>query len=88
VRQGKVRYLGASNFAAWQLMKALGISRCHNWEAFVSFQTQYNLVTREVEREIIPLCREELLYGLLLLGDSSQGNIIGDLHLVREGLCG
>ncbi len=61
VEQGKVRYIGASNFAAWQLMKALGISRQHNREEFVCFQIQYNLLTRGVEREIVPLCREENL---------------------------
>ena len=61
VKQGKVRYIGVSNFTAWQVMKALGISRRYGWEKFVCFQIQYNLVTREVEREIVPLCREEKL---------------------------
>lgn len=61
VKQGKVRYIGASNFAAWQLMKALGVSRYHGWEEFICFQIQYNLLTRGVEREIIPLCTEENL---------------------------
>lgn len=61
VKQGKVRYIGASNFTAWQLMKALGISRHYSWEEFICFQIQYNLLTRGVEREIIPLCREEKL---------------------------
>jgi len=59
IKQGKVRYIGASNFTAWQFMKALSISEYHGWERFVCFQIQYNLVTRGVEREIIPLCREE-----------------------------
>lgn len=59
VRSGKVRYLGASNFAAWQLMKALGLSDQHGWQRFVCLQPLYNLVARDIERELLPLCCEE-----------------------------
>ncbi|MBI3961909.1 MAG: aldo/keto reductase [Deinococcus sp.] len=59
VHQGKVRYLGVSNFTAWQLMKALGLSRQHGWNEFVSLQPQYSLVVRDMERELLPLCRTE-----------------------------
>jgi len=59
VKSGKVRYLGASNFTAWQLMKALGISDHYNWQRFVCLQPQYSLVERSIEREHLPLCREE-----------------------------
>ncbi len=59
VRQGKVRYIGASNFTAWQLMKSLWVSDKHNLARFDSLQPQYSLISREIEREILPLCRYE-----------------------------
>ena len=51
VRAGKVRYLGASNFAAWQFCKALYLAREHGWHRFVTVQDHYNLIYREEERE-------------------------------------
>ncbi|MBK5288751.1 MAG: aldo/keto reductase, partial [Acidimicrobiia bacterium] len=59
VREGKVRYIGASNFAGWHLAKALGVSALHNWEPFVCLQPEYSLITRDVERELLPLCESE-----------------------------
>jgi aryl-alcohol dehydrogenase-like predicted oxidoreductase len=59
VQSGKVRYIGASSGVAWQLMKALGVSDLHDWARFVSMQPQYNLLYREEEREMLPLCRAE-----------------------------
>jgi aryl-alcohol dehydrogenase-like predicted oxidoreductase len=59
VRQGKVRYVGVSNFTGWQLMKALYVSELNGFEKFVSLQPQYSLVERNIEREILPVCREE-----------------------------
>ncbi len=59
VRQGKVRYLGASSTAAWRFAKALGVSDRRGLSRFVVMQNHYNLVYREEEREMIPLCREE-----------------------------
>ena len=59
VRQGKVRYLGCSNFFAWQLMKALAISAQHHWEHFVSLQAYYSLVARDIEQEHVPLCQDQ-----------------------------
>jgi aryl-alcohol dehydrogenase-like predicted oxidoreductase len=59
VRQGKVRYLGASSGYAWQLMKALSVSERNGWARFVSMQNHYNLIYREEEREMIPLCEAE-----------------------------
>lgn len=59
VRSGKVRYLGASNFAAYQLQKALDISDVRGWERFVSLQPQYSLLERSIEWEILALCRAE-----------------------------
>jgi len=55
VREGKVRYVGASNFTGWQLATALGVAHLHGWEPFVSLQPQYSLVCRDTERELIPL---------------------------------
>ncbi|WP_127753852.1 aldo/keto reductase [Devosia sp. 1566] len=59
VRVGKVRYLGASSMHAWQFMKALGLQRQHGWAQFISMQPHYNLIYREEEREMLPLCRSE-----------------------------
>jgi len=56
VRSGKVRYLGASSQAAWQFSKALCTARERGWHRFVSMQNHYNLIYREEEREMIPLC--------------------------------
>jgi aryl-alcohol dehydrogenase-like predicted oxidoreductase len=59
VESGKVRYLGASSGWAWQMARALGISDARGWHRFVSMQNHYNLIYREEEREMIPLCRAE-----------------------------
>ena len=59
VRAGKVRNLGASSMAAWQFAKALFIARENGWHQFVSMQNHYNLVYREEEREMIPLCIDQ-----------------------------
>jgi 1-deoxyxylulose-5-phosphate synthase len=59
VRAGKVRYLGAANLHAWQLMKAIGIQCANGWPAFISIQNLYNLLNREEERETLPLCLSE-----------------------------
>ena len=59
VRAGKVRYLGAANLHAWQLMKALGLQRANGWPAFISIQNLYNFLNREEERETLPLCLSE-----------------------------
>ena len=59
VKAGKVRYLGASSMAAWEFAKALRLQREHGWARFVSMQDHYNLLAREEEREMIPLCLDE-----------------------------
>ncbi|HKJ69052.1 MAG TPA: aldo/keto reductase [bacterium] len=61
IRAGKVLYLGVSNFAAWQIMKSLGISNLHGWNRVVCVQPMYNLVKRQAEVEILPLVRSEQL---------------------------
>jgi aryl-alcohol dehydrogenase-like predicted oxidoreductase len=72
VRAGKVRYIGCSNLAAWQLMKALGLSRQHGWERFESLQAYYSVVSRDVEREVIPLLDDEQV-GLLVWSPLAGG---------------
>ncbi|MGA8111027.1 MAG: aldo/keto reductase [Acidobacteriaceae bacterium] len=59
VKAGKVRYIGASSMYSWQFAKALYLADRHGWTRFVSMQNHYNLLYREEEREMIPLCREE-----------------------------
>jgi len=59
VKAGKVRYLGASSMPAWEFAKALRLQREHGWARFVSMQDHYNLLAREEEREMIPLCLDE-----------------------------
>ena len=54
VRVGKVRYLGCSNFAAWQLCEALWTSKVQNLESFVTVQPQYNLLNCQIEQELVP----------------------------------
>ena len=59
VKAGFVRYVGASSMAAWQFAKLLGVSERRGWAKFVSMQDHYNLIDREGEREMMPLCRSE-----------------------------
>jgi len=59
VRAGKARYIGASSMYAWQFAKALYTADLHGWTRFVSMQPHYNLVYREEEREMLPLCRDQ-----------------------------
>ena len=61
VKAGKVRYIGASSMHAWQFHKALNLQRQNGWVRFVSMQNYVNLIYREEEREVLPLCRE---YGI------------------------
>ncbi|WP_277961261.1 aldo/keto reductase [Pseudomonas sp. RIT-To-2] len=58
VRSGKARYIGASSMHAWQFMRMLGLQKQHGLAQFVSMQNHYNLIYREEEREMLPLCRE------------------------------
>ena len=76
VRQGKVRYIGCSNWSARHLMKALYLSRAHDWAGFVSLQAYYSLVGRDLEHELLPLCREESL-GVLPWSPLSGGFLSG-----------
>ena len=59
VKSGKARYIGASSMHAWQFAKALHVAERHGWTRFASMQNHYNLIYREEEREMLPLCAEE-----------------------------
>jgi aryl-alcohol dehydrogenase-like predicted oxidoreductase len=72
VRSGKVRYIGASSGSAWRLAQALATSDRHGWARFISMQNHYNLVYREEEREMVPLCRHEGL-GLIPWSPLARG---------------
>ncbi|MCC3859797.1 aldo/keto reductase [Pseudemcibacter aquimaris] len=61
VRQGKINYIGLSNFAAWQYMKAVGITRQHNYAPIACIQPMYNLLKRQCESEILPMAESEKL---------------------------
>jgi aryl-alcohol dehydrogenase-like predicted oxidoreductase len=76
VRQGKVLYLGASNFAAWQVMKALGRQRAEGWTPFHVIQPMYNLTKRQAEVELLPLAESENL-GVLSYSPLGGGLLTG-----------
>jgi aryl-alcohol dehydrogenase-like predicted oxidoreductase len=59
VKSGKVRYLGASNYSGWQLQKAIDLSRQMGWEPFTCLQPLYNLLDRQIEWELLPVCQNE-----------------------------
>jgi aryl-alcohol dehydrogenase-like predicted oxidoreductase len=90
VRAGKARYIGASSMFAWQFAKAQHVARASGWTAFVSMQNHYNLVYREEEREMIPLCLDQWIGVIpwsplargLLAGTRERG---GERRTVRAG---
>jgi len=77
VRSGRVRYLGASAMWAWQFQKALHVSDQHGWARFVSMQDHLNLIYREEEREMLPLCREEKI-GVIPYSPIASGRLTRD----------
>jgi aryl-alcohol dehydrogenase-like predicted oxidoreductase len=76
VHAGKVRYIGASSGWAWQMAKALSVSERNGWARFVSMQNHYNLIYREEEREMIPLCRAEGI-GVIPWSPLARGYLAG-----------
>lgn len=76
VRSGKARYLGASSMPAWRLMQALALQQANGWARFVVMQNHYNLLYREDERELVPLCRE-LGVGLTPWSPLARGRLAG-----------
>ena len=84
VRAGKARYIGASSMYAWQFMKMLSVSRANNWTPFVSMQPQYNLVYREEEREMLPLCLDQGI-GVIPWSPLARGFLAGGRAAPGEG---
>ncbi|HBZ01495.1 MAG TPA: aldo/keto reductase [candidate division Zixibacteria bacterium] len=76
IHQGKVRYIGCSNFAGWQLMKALAISTANGLERFVTLQAYYSLVGRDLELDLVPLCQDQKL-GILPWSPLAGGFLTG-----------
>ncbi|HEX4984767.1 MAG TPA: aldo/keto reductase [Burkholderiales bacterium] len=76
VRSGKVRYIGLSNHAAWQIMKAVSISGHRGWNRFESVQAYYSLASRDLEREIVPVCLDQGL-GVLVWSPLAGGLLSG-----------
>ena len=76
VRQGKVRYVGCSNLAGWQLAKSLHLAKEHNWSRFISIQPIFNALNRGIENEILPLCEADGL-GVLTYNPLAGGMLTG-----------
>ncbi|WP_209121059.1 aldo/keto reductase [Alkalihalobacillus sp. BA299] len=83
IASGKVRYIGCSNFLAWQLMKSLSISEFRGYARFISIQPQYSLVSREMDREVLSLCLEENV-GVLPWAPLGGGFLSGKYKSVAE----
>ncbi|MET1032257.1 aldo/keto reductase [Domibacillus tundrae] len=77
VKAGKVRYIGASAMYAWQFQKALHVAEKNGWTRFVSMQNHLNLIYREEEREMLPLCKEEKI-GVIPYSPLASGRLIRD----------
>src|SRR6202030_1069815 len=74
VKAGKARHLGASSMHAWQFSRALPLARQHGWARFVSMQDHYNLLYREEEREMMPLCADAGI-GVLASSPLARGRL-------------
>jgi aryl-alcohol dehydrogenase-like predicted oxidoreductase len=77
VKSGKARYIGASSMYAWEFGKALHLQRLNGWSRFVSMQDHYNLLNREEEREMLPLCADEKI-GAIPWSPLSRGRLTRD----------
>lgn len=86
VQQGRVRYVGCSNLAAWQLSKYLHIADRHLWSRFVSVQPVYNALNRSIENEILPICNEEGL-GVITYNPLAGGMLMGKYKARRDDAC-
>ena len=84
VKAGKARYIGASSMAAWQFAKMLYVADLHGWTRMVSMQNHYNLVYREEEREMLPLCREEGI-GVIPWSPLARGFLAGNRRKEDRG---
>jgi aryl-alcohol dehydrogenase-like predicted oxidoreductase len=77
VKSGKARYIGASSMYAWQFVRSLYLADRHGWTRFISMQNHYNLVYREEEREMLPLCRAEGI-GVIPWSPLARGFLAGN----------
>jgi len=84
VRSGRVRHIGVSNHAAWQIMKALGISERMGWSRFESVQAYYSIAGRDLEREIVPLAQDQQL-GILVWSPLAGGLLSGKFSADAQG---
>ncbi|MGA7616226.1 MAG: aldo/keto reductase [Thermoanaerobaculia bacterium] len=84
VKSGKARYIGASSMYAWQFAKMLATSERHGWTKFVSMQNHYNLIYREEEREMIPLCEDQGI-GVIPWSPLARGFLAGNRSRSSEG---
>ncbi len=84
VRSGKARYIGASSMWSWQFAKALYLADRHGWTRFVSMQNHYNLVYREEEREMLPLCIDEGV-GVIPWSPLARGFLAGNRRTADKG---
>jgi aryl-alcohol dehydrogenase-like predicted oxidoreductase len=87
VKAGKIRYIGLCNMAAWQIMKALGISRLRGWSEFASVQAYYSIAGRDLEREVIPLVSDQKL-GLMIWSPLAGGFLSGKFKRDQTPLAG
>jgi aryl-alcohol dehydrogenase-like predicted oxidoreductase len=87
VRAGKVRYVGCSNLAAWQLAKANGLASKHGWERFESLQAYYTIAGRDLERELVPLLKDEQM-GLMVWSPLAGGLLSGKFGRDGQGPAG
>jgi len=83
VRSGKALYIGASSMYAWQFSKAQHVAEAHGWSTFVSMQNHYNLVYREEEREMIPLCRDQGV-GIIPWSPLARGFLAGNRSEAKQ----
>jgi len=83
VSAGKVLYVGCSNYAAYRLMNSLWLSRQNRWSSYITLQAQYSLVCRDIEREHVPLCREEGL-GILPWSPLAGGFLTGKFEKGKD----
>lgn len=83
MRQGKVRYIGCSNLAAWQLSKYLHVAHMAHWSRFISLQPIYNAINRSIESELLPLCEEQGL-GVISYNPLAGGMLTGKYRRGQE----
>jgi aryl-alcohol dehydrogenase-like predicted oxidoreductase len=87
VRTGKVRYIGCSNLAAWQIAKANGLAAMHGWSRFESLQAYYTIAGRDLERERVPVLADQRM-GLMVWSPLAGGLLSGKYTREQEGPAG